>query len=293
MDDLMAKSSAARSAPTFMNASLSLGGAAGVVQYAAPVRQATKAGKASGDFGGGGASASPADEFALEATRPAELKRVVVSTSVASVAGESSVRAVPASPSAAVVSSKPGAVAEDWGKYEEHVRLALRTLQQTLSTSLSLEEDNAGGAFSTRVDLLHEMEVVTCRISLAESDGRDVEVRVGTGYEGKGGINGGNPLLHPVQTHDFGPCAVQSTRVFGCIRGFNRFHRDLEAQLQRQTAQTTGASGKAANDADRGAPGTATRLSNQEFLRSLASVGAGAGAESGAEAGAEAGRPAR
>ena len=240
MDDLMAESTAARSAPAFMNAAMALGPAAGV-QYAAPVRLGNKgAGKLSSV--GGGASAFAADELALEATRSADVKRVVVvSTSEPSAPSAPGVRGAPASPAAAI--------AADWGVFENEVRRALRTLQQTLSTSLALEEDNAGGAFSTRVDLLHEMEVVTFRINLASPGGQEETGGRGrNGEVGKEGMvekapggpvgavggsgQGGNPLLCPVQTHDFGPCAVQSTRVFGCIRGFNRFQRELEAQLQ-------------------------------------------------------------
>ena len=240
MDDLMAESTAARSAPAFMNAAIALGPAAGV-QYAAPVRLGNKgAGKLSSV--GGGASAFAADELALEATRSADVKRVVVvSTSEPSAPSAPGVRGAPASPAAAI--------AADWGVFENEVRRALRTLQQTLSTSLALEEDNAGGAFSTRVDLLHEMEVVTFRINLASPGGQEETGGRGrNGEVGKEGMvekapggpagavggsgQGGNPLLCPVQTHDFGPCAVQSTRVFGCIRGFNRFQRELEAQLQ-------------------------------------------------------------
>ena len=240
MDDLMAESTAARSAPAFMNAAIALGPAAGV-QYAAPVRLGNKgAGKLSSV--GGGASAFSADELALEATRSADVKRVVVvSTSEPSAPSAPGVRGAPASPAAAI--------AADWGVFENEVRRALRTLQQTLSTSLALEEDNAGGAFSTRVDLLHEMEVVTFRINLASPGGQEETGSRGrNGEVGKEGMvekapggpagavggsgQGGNPLLYPVQTHDFGPCAVQSTRVFGCIRGFNRFQRELEAQLQ-------------------------------------------------------------
>ena len=247
MDDLVAESTAARSAPAFMNAAIALGPAAGV-QYAAPVRQENNGASGKLFSGGGGASAFAADELALEATRPADVKRVVVvSTSDFRAPSAPRVRGAPASPAAAI--------AADWGGFENEVRRALRTLQQTLSTSLALEEDNAGGAFSMRVDLLHEMQVVTFRINLAspgaqeETGGRGrgngeggnkvgmVEQATGKGAVGGSG-QGGNPLLCPVQTHDFGPCAVQSTRVFGCIRGFNRFQRELEAQLQVRILRT-------------------------------------------------------